>query len=270
MKTTLTLAALALALCSLAPAQETRGERVVVPARNTTRPRKLNVHLMHGAITVKAYSGKEVIVEASGGRAPDNRPSTTADGLRRIDVPPRGIVVEEEDNQITVRTPLSRGGAVVISVPPDTALDLHTMQGEINVEGVHGEIAVDSMNGKVTLTNVSGNVLAHSMNGGLYATMDRVDAVKPLSFTTMNGVIDVTLPADYKGNVKLNTGHGGIYTDFDFKLGAGSITQQNSTMDGKFKVKIDSDRTMVGTINGGGAEATFKTYNGTIYIRKKK
>ena len=272
MKTTFTLAGLALALCSLSPAQETRGERVVVPARNTTRPRKLNVHLTHGAITVKAHSGKDVIVESTGGRAPDGRPSTTPDGLRRIDIPPRGLTVEEEDNQITVRVSPASNEGVVISVPPDTALDLHTLHGEINVEGVNGEIAVESLNGKVTLNNVSGNVLAHSLNGALYATMNRVDSAKPLSFTTLNGTIDVTLPADFKANVKLSTGHGGIYTDFDFKLGAaaGSITQQNSTSDGKFKVKIDRDQSITGTINGGGPEAIFKTYNGTIYIRKKK
>ena len=44
----------------------------------------------------------------------------------------------------------------------------------------------------------------------------------------------------------------------------------NNTADGKFVVKIDRDRTLTGTINGGGPEATFKTFNGTIYIRKKK
>src|SRR5437588_4051386 len=164
MKTTIALAGLALALGSLAPAQDS-SQRVMVPARNSSRPRKLNVHLTHGSITVKAYSGKEVIVEPSSVTARSGRPSTTSDGLRRIDMPPRGLTVEEEDNQITVRTSLSSGAGVVISVPPDTSLDLHTLHGEINVEGVKGEIAVDGLNGKVTLTNVSGNVLAHSLNG---------------------------------------------------------------------------------------------------------
>jgi hypothetical protein len=46
------------------------------------------------------------------------------------------------------------------------------------------------------------------------------------------------------------------------------VTQKNDTSDGKFRVQID--RTINGTINGGGTEATFKTYNGTIYLRKKK
>jgi DUF4097 and DUF4098 domain-containing protein YvlB len=106
------------------------------------------------------------------------------------------------------------------------------------------------------------------MNGTIKVTMDSVDANKPLSFSSMNGTIDVTLPVDFKANVKLRTDHGEIYSDFDFKLGGGAITQKNDTPDGKFKVKMD--RTITGTINGGGTEATFKTYNGTIYLRKKK
>jgi len=106
------------------------------------------------------------------------------------------------------------------------------------------------------------------MNGAMKVVMNGVDQSKPLSFSTMNGTIDVTLPADFKANAKIRTDHGEIYSDFDFKLGGGTITQQNDTSDGKFKVKMD--RTITGTINGGGTEATFKTYNGTIYIRKQK
>jgi len=268
MKRTLALVGLTLAVCSLACAQDAAGDRVVVPARNTTHPRRVDASLMHGNITVKAYAGKEVIVETG---APASRSSSqsdqTVDGLRRLDFPVRGLQVEEEDNVVTVRMNSNHDGNLVISVPADTSLKVHTLHGEINVEGVNGEIDADSLHGAVTLTNVSGNVLAHSLNGAIKATVDRVDSTKPMSFSTLNGSIDVTLPADFKANVKLTADHGEIYSDFDFRLG-GNITQQNDTSDGRFRVRID--RTLNGTINGGGAEATFHTYNGRIYIRKKK
>jgi len=162
----------------------------------------------------------------------------------------------------------NRGSSVTVMTPAETSLTLHTMGGDIEVDGVKGEIDANSMNGKITLNNVSGSVLAHSMNGGMKVVMDSVDATKPLSFTTMNGTIDVTLPADFKANAKIRTDHGEVYSDFDFKLGGGAITQKNDTADGRFRVAMD--RTITGTINGGGTEATFKTFNGTIYIRKRK
>jgi Putative adhesin len=274
MKPKFALIGLALALCSVAPAQDTPGQRVVVPARNTTRPRKVNVHVLGGSITVKAYSGKDVIVETAGdstrGRVRRTPVPPPPPGMRRIDLPPTGLSVEEQDNQITVRISPPSHADLVISVPPDTSLDLQALNGSITVEGVKGELTADSMNGKVTMTSVGGNVLAHSQNGSLTVSMTSVDATKPLSFTSMNGTIDVTLPADYKGNVKLSSAHGAIYSDFDFRLGGGTITESNNTPEGKFKVKIDRDRTFSGTINGGGAEATFKTFNGAIYIRKQK
>src|ERR1017187_3380911 len=106
-------------------------------------------------------------------------------------------------------------GELVISVPPDTSLKLRNLNGAIAVEGVKGELDVNSNNGRITLTNVSGSVLANTLNGALTVTMDSVDPNKPLSFSSLNGTIDVPLPADFKANVKLRTDHGEIYSDFD-------------------------------------------------------
>jgi hypothetical protein len=270
MKRTFALAGIAVALCSFAPAQENTENRVVVPARNSTRPRKVTAHTMQGPITVKTHGGREVIVETTEpqqGRSP-RRPPATIEGMRRIDIP-RGLSVEEQDNQINVRMSPPGHGGVIITVPADTSLDLQTLQGSITVEGVKGEIVVDSLNSNITLNNVGGNVLAHSHNGPIKATMDSVAAGKPLSFISFNGLIDVTLPADFKANVKMSTHNGGIYSDFDIRLGGGVITQSNNTADGKFQVRIGGENGYTGTINGGGAEATFKSYNGNIYIRKK-
>jgi Putative adhesin len=269
MKRNSALLGMTLMLSCLALAQDPAGERVVVPARNSTHARKVDVNLMGGSITVKSYAGKEVIVESRGSTSPSERNTDkAAEGMHRLDLPARGLSVEEENNVVTVRMQRAQRGELVISVPADTSLKLNTMHGEIAVEGVKGELDISSMNGKITLTNVSGSVLANTMNGTMKVTMDSVDPNKPLSFSSMNGTIDVTLPADFKANVKLRTDHGEIYSDFDFKLGAGAITQKNDSADGKFKVTMD--RTISGTINGGGTEATFKTYNGTIYLRKKK
>jgi len=128
--------------------------------------------------------------------------------------------------------------------------------------------AAGSAGRKLLVDNIDGLTEPDTLVNVIKPLWDSVDPNKPLSFSSMNGTIDVTLPADLKANVKLRTDHGQIYSDFEVKLGGGAITEKNDTPDGKFKVKMD--RTITGTINGGGTEATFKTYNGTIYLRKKK
>ena len=122
----------------------------------------------------------------------------------------------------------------------------------------------------MTITNVSGSVVAHSMNGKIVASINIVTPDKAMSFSTMNGKIDVTLPASIKANVKLKTNHGDIFTDFDVKLDSTAQPPQvedNRQKGGRYRVQFD--RGTAGTINGGGPEIQFTTFNGDILIHKK-
>jgi len=267
MKRTVALTGMMLTACALACAQDD-GNRVVVPARNTSRPRVVVASSNNGSITVKTYDGKEVIVESGNLGRSRNRDGAPA-GMHRIDVPERGLIVEEDDNTITVLDHTPGGTHVTITVPPDTSLKLSSHNGNLYAEGVHGEIDADCHNGSIKLVNVSGTVLADSQNGGINVTMDRVDAGKPSAFSSVNSTIDVTLPADLKANLKMRSSQGSIYSDFDMSVTSGrATTQKNNTSDGKFRVEFD--RTVLATVNGGGTEMTFNTVNGSILIRKKK
>jgi DUF4097 and DUF4098 domain-containing protein YvlB len=99
--------------------------------------------------------------------------------------------------------------------------------------------------------------------------MDSVDGSKPLAFSTLNGVVDVTLPADLKADLTVKSSHGAVYSDFDVTLGRSrSVTERNGSPDGRYRIRIDE--TIRGTINGGGVDLTIHTLNGAVYIRKKK
>jgi DUF4097 and DUF4098 domain-containing protein YvlB len=118
---------------------------------------------------------------------------------------------------------------------------------------------------------VSGSVVAHSLNGAVVVTLDRADSGKPMSFSTLNGNIDVTLPADVRANVRMKTDNGDIYSDFDVKLDSGAQLMHNDSgrqPDGTYHLRFD--RALRGTINGGGPDYQFTTFNGQIYIRKRK
>ena len=253
-----------LAVCALAFAQDTTGDRIVVPARNTSHPRVVNCNIVNGSIVVKTHSGNDVIVE-DGASASRNAPS----GMKRIGMANRGLEVTEEDNVITVHNRLSGSGTLTISVPADTSLRLRSLSGSINAEGVHGEVEAHTLNGHVTLNHISGTVTADSQNGPIKVSMDRVDAGKPMALSTFNGVVDITLPPDIKANLTIKTNHGAVYSDFDVTLGGSrAITEKNGSADGQFRIRIDN--TIRGTINGGGVDMTIRTFNGGVYLRKQK
>jgi len=113
-------------------------------------------------------------------------------------------------------------------------------------------------------------VVAHTLNGAVTASLDHVTGNKPMSFTSLNGKVDVTLPADTKARLRLKSDNGSIYSDFDVKLeadGGKPVVEDSRGQGGKYKISVD--RNVTGTINGGGPEYTFQTMNGNILIHKK-
>jgi hypothetical protein len=269
MKRHLALTGLLLAVCALAEAQDT-ADRVVAPARNTGVPRVIEISLMRANITVKTHAGTDVIVEAPGaGQTTSDR---TASGMHRIDTPPyAGVRVQEQDNVLRVQVPMHNGRQrdLTLTVPVETSLSLKTVMGDISVEGVHGETDVTTTHGRVTLTDVSGTVVASSSMGSLKVSMDRLDPAKPLSFSSFNGNVDVTFPADVKANLKFRTDHGEIWSDFDVAI-SGRQTGGMHPLVTNGVYRAGADRNLYGTINGGGVEVSFRTYNGKILIHKKK
>jgi len=228
----------------------------------------VNIEVFNGSITVRAYNGNDAVVEASG-RASSRRshPDSVPPGMHQIGPGRSGLDITEENNIVNIRAGVMGSSDVTVQVPTQTSLKLRSLNGgRIVVEGVSGEIDAQNMNGAVTITNVSGSVLANSMNGKVTVSLDKVTPNKTMSFSSMNGTIDVTLPADIKANLKMKSDNGDIWSDFDIKLGA-SQPPKVEDRDGRHRVHID--RTMVGTINGGGPEMSFVTYNGNVVIHKK-
>jgi len=265
-----------LLVCAGYLAAQDSTERATVPLHDPSRPAQIHASLMAGGITVKGYDGKEVLVEAHPRHGGDEHGSmpARADGMRRLELPGNaGLDVEEDNNVVSIKTSsFNRPVDLIISVPRKSSLQLKCMNdGDIYVERVDGDIDANNLNGKVTLKNVSGSALAHSLNGEVFVTLDRIDPSKPMSFSTMNGDIDVTLPPDLRANLRMKTDHGEIFSDFDVKVenAAGSLTTgEGRQKDGTFHLRFD--RTFRGSINGGGPEFQFTSFNGQIYIRKRK
>jgi hypothetical protein len=276
-------------LCAGLAMAQGEPEKVTVPLHDPARPARIRAQLMMGGITVRGADIRNVVVEANGRgaehpRRHESRPSA-ADGMKRLELPgSAGLEITEDDNVVNIKTASwNRAADLTITVPRHSSLQLKCMNdGDIYVEQVDGEIDTNNLNGKITLRNVSGSVVAHSLNGAVLATMDRADPGKPMSFSTLNGDIDVTLPPTIKANVRMKTDNGEIYSDFDVKLEPGSqMTQNEPDRDRdrdtdrernreRARYHVRFDRGLRGTINGGGPEFQFTSFNGQIYIRKKK
>jgi hypothetical protein len=276
MRTPIYLCASILAAGLTGLAQDATPDRVNVPLSDPSRPAVVHASLMNGGITVTGYNGKEVIVEARprGHESErESKPDRKAEGMHRLDSRGSGLSVEEQDNEVNigVRT-MNHTVDLTIQVPFNTSLKLRCLNdGDIKVEHVSGEVDVDDLNGGVKLLNISGAVVAHSLNEDVIVVLDQVTPGKSMSFSTMNGDVDVTLPADAKARVKMKSDNGEIYSDFDVHPEANPASPKVSEThknDGRFKVQFD--KVTYGSINGGGPEMQFTTFNGKIYLRKKK
>jgi DUF4097 and DUF4098 domain-containing protein YvlB len=98
--------------------------------------------------------------------------------------------------------------------------------------------------------------------------MKNVAAEKPMAFTSVNGNVDVTLPADTRANLKLRTTLGDIYTDFDVQISSPQLRSLD-TSSGRHR-QMNFERAITGTINGGGPDFELRTMNGNLFIRKAK
>jgi hypothetical protein len=257
-----------LVLLALLVAQtSTEPDRITIPFKDPTRPGTVEVRLFQGDVTVTPYSGREVVVTAKSRR---RRISSTTDtqGLRRLTG--GRFAVTEENNVVSVRGGSLERVEVDVQVPGATNLKIQSeLGGKLNVTGIEGDIEVTNLNGAVTLTDVSGSVVTHSTNGKVFVTMKNVTPQKPMAFTSVNGNVDVTLPADTKANLKLRTTNGDIYTDFDVQIATPQIRRLDSAPRGPHSL-IDFERAITGTINGGGPDFELRTVNGNLVIRRAK
>jgi hypothetical protein len=199
--------------------------RVSMPFSDPSRPGTVRINVFQGSIAVRASTGKEVVVSTENaivtsreGREVSVPPKPEAIGLRRL-TQPSGLRIVEDNNVMSISSGrFMNGDDVTIDVPVRTNLTLSAFNDEIMVQGIEGEIEVTTVNGEITLQDVSGTVVAHATNGEVRVSLRQITADKPMAFTSLNGDIDVTLPASAKANLRLRSDRGEVYTDFDVQL----------------------------------------------------
>lgn len=266
-----TLASLALGLA--ASPLFAQNERITVPLSDPAAPAKLEVYLPSGGVVIEAYDGKEILVETKVvlqevKRKDEEKPRQ--DGLRRIDNTGYSLNVEEKKNRVKISSPSDEQTVnLSIRVPRRTSLDISCGEnGDVLVRGVSGEMELSSAEGSVKAIDVAGTVVAQAMDGSIEVKLASVAPDKPLSFSTFDGDIDVTLPADVQADLRIRAMEGKVLTDFDLKVES-TVNEVHEGGEGKgFRWAVEKE--VRAQLGGGGQEIVFKTYEGDVVIRKAK
>jgi hypothetical protein len=261
----ITILSITLLFCNTIVGQDEQKETITVPLSNPGQSGTLKVSLLDGSITVKGYKGTEVQVDATS-RSKGNK-GQTKNGLKRISDGAMAFVVEENNNNVSIRK-TSWNGAVdfEIRVPENFSLKLAAVNnGNIYVEKVNGEMEISNTNGGIEVQDVSGSVVADALNADINVSFLNISENTPMAFSSLNGNIDITFPKNLKASIKAKTDNGDVYTDFEIEMTKATTKKES----GNGVYKITRNKWVIGDINGGGAEMTFKTLNGDVMIRAR-
>lgn len=184
------------------------------------KPGTLKFTLPWAEARITGTDGDEIIVSSS--LEQKGRAEVDDDGFRRLDEDVSFELVEK-DNVAVISLAgdsawASHGAEFEIKVPRNTNLIIRTsIGGDIRVDGVEGDLDINSMNGEVELNNIASSAVVNTLNGEISARFKSAP-VKPVSLSSLNGEIDVHLPADTKANLRMRTHNGSIRTNFSDKL----------------------------------------------------
>jgi DUF4097 and DUF4098 domain-containing protein YvlB len=159
---------------------------------------------------------------------------------------------------------------VIVQMPREGKVNLHTGDGSIDLAGFKGEMDLNTGDGSEELNDIDGRLRASTGDGhiranGRFDELDvktgdghvdvRVGAGSSLSsawrLETGDGNVSLELPGDLAADLDLHTGDGHI--DLDLPV----------TTDGRFR-----GGEIRGKINGGGNLITVRSGDGSIHLRK--
>lgn len=138
-----------------------------------------------------------------------------------------------------------------IKLPKGVKVDVNTVNGSLDVAGATSEVQAETVNGRVEVATGGGPVNANTVNGSITVRMQDAPGNSDLKFKTVNGSIDVTVPANLSADLDMETVNGSLTSDFPL------------TISGRVNPKH-----LHATIGTGGRRVEMSTVNGSIELRK--
>lgn len=139
-----------------------------------------------------------------------------------------------------------------VKVPRTIRFDARTVNGKVRAEELGRFVKATTVNGGVTVSTDAW-AQATSVNGSVKVRMGRADWNGTLKITTVNGSIDLEVPASLSTDVKFSSVNGSLESDLPL-----TISQQSGRW---------GPKNLEGRIGTGGRELQVNTVNGSLHIR---
>ena len=146
----------------------------------------------------------------------------------------------------------SGNGAVHVEAHGDV-VTASSGNGDVEVIGAGGPVNAHSGNGQIEVRTTLGPVQATTGNGSIDVEIGSLKTAENMSFRSGNGRVEVTLPADYNGELETSTGNGHLISDFPLSV----------------EGRLDRQRVRA-TIGKGGPRLRMSSGNGNIVLRKAR
>lgn len=169
-------------------------------------------------------------------------------GELNLDTGSGDVTVDGADGEISIDT--GSGDVSARNVRgPDLSID--TGSGNVRVDGAESpEISIDTGSGDVTLLGArTGEVGVDTGSGDV--EIETIAGTASISVDTGSGDVDVSVPGDYRGDVRLETSSGEFHTDMPITL----LRSSDDEIEGRIG-------------EGGTARITVETGSGDIGIRR--
>ncbi|PZR57351.1 MAG: hypothetical protein DLM50_06445 [Candidatus Meridianibacter frigidus] len=125
----------------------------------------------------------------------------------------------------------------IVRVPHGVRAIIETSHGTLHVSDIDGSIEAVNQEGDIKI-QVPGYAQASTGSGNISATFGDAQWPGTLAFSAVRGNVEVYVPAQARAHVRLHTGRGTIFTDFELR----------GTSNG-------NSETIAAPINGGGARS---------------
>ena len=142
-----------------------------------------------------------------------------------------------------------------VHVPAGVLFSVIDVNGDIRASGLTADVQATTVNGQIVIsTGASGQ--ATTVNGSIVATFGSTNWTGAHNFTTVNGSVDVTIPAGASVVVHETTVSGTVSSDFPINVrnSSGWVCGIGGTANG-----------VIGT---GGGTINLTTVNGSVHLRK--